>query len=169
MKRQERSLVNPSGPPREAAGWDLCPLWYASIHTRVPQTSQCVRAKSLQQGPTLWHPVDHSPPGSSVPGILRARTLEWAAMPSSRGSSQPWDRTHVSCGSRIAAGFLITELPGKPINKLQSATQLWVNFTHLKGCKKQTRIFGRGHCGLIAPNIYYLVFGTKSLLIPVLF
>ena len=44
-------------------------------------------------------PIDHSPPGSSVHGIFQTRILEWVAMPSSRGSSQPRDRTHVSCVS----------------------------------------------------------------------
>ena len=39
-------------------------------------------------------PTDCSPPGSSVHGILQAGTLEWVAMPSSRGSSQPRDGTH---------------------------------------------------------------------------
>ena len=37
-------------------------------------------AKSLQLCPTLWDPVDSSPPGSPVPGILQARTLEWVAI-----------------------------------------------------------------------------------------
>ena len=37
-------------------------------------------AKSLQSCPTLCDPVDGSPPGSSVPGILQARTLEWVAI-----------------------------------------------------------------------------------------
>ena len=37
-------------------------------------------AKSLQSCPTLCDPIDGSPPGSPVPGILRARTLEWVAM-----------------------------------------------------------------------------------------
>ena len=41
-----------------------------------------------------------SPPGSSVHGILQARILEWVAISSSRGSSQPWDWTHVSCIDR---------------------------------------------------------------------
>ena len=40
--------------------------------------------------------MDHSPPGSSVHGILQARILEWVAMPSSRGPSRPRDLTHVS-------------------------------------------------------------------------
>ena len=38
---------------------------------------------------TLSNPMDSSPPGSSVHGILQARILEWVARPSSRGSTQP--------------------------------------------------------------------------------
>ena len=37
-------------------------------------------AKSLQSYPTLCDPIDRSPPGSPVPGILQARTLEWVAI-----------------------------------------------------------------------------------------
>ena len=37
-------------------------------------------AKSLQSCPTMWDPIDGSPPGSLVPGILPARTLEWVAI-----------------------------------------------------------------------------------------
>ena len=37
-------------------------------------------AKSLQSYPTLCNPIDGSPPGSPVPGILQARTLEWVAI-----------------------------------------------------------------------------------------
>ena len=37
-------------------------------------------AKSLQSCPTLWDPIHGSPPGSPVPGILQARTLEWIAI-----------------------------------------------------------------------------------------
>ena len=37
-------------------------------------------AKSLQSCPTLCDPTDGSPPGSAVPGILQARTLEWVAI-----------------------------------------------------------------------------------------
>ena len=39
-----------------------------------------VAAKLLQSCPTLCDPIDGSPPGSSVPGILQARTLEWVAI-----------------------------------------------------------------------------------------
>ena len=46
-----------------------------------------MRAKSLQSCPILCDPIDYSPPGFSVHGILQARILEWVAMPSSRGSA----------------------------------------------------------------------------------
>ena len=52
-------------------------------------------AKSVQWCPTLCGPMDWSPPGSSVHGILQARILEGFAMPSSRGSSWPRDQTWV--------------------------------------------------------------------------
>ena len=38
-------------------------------------------AKSLQSCPTLCNPIDRSPPGSPVPEILQARTLEWVGLP----------------------------------------------------------------------------------------
>ena len=47
-----------------------------------------VHAKSLQSCLTPCDPMDHSPPSSSVDGILQARVLEWVAMPSSRGSGR---------------------------------------------------------------------------------
>ena len=53
---------------------------------------------------TLWDPMDCSPPGSSVHGILQARTLEWVAMPFSRGSSQPRDWTSVSTSPALLGG-----------------------------------------------------------------
>ena len=56
----------------------------------------CGHAKSLQSGPTLCDLTDCSTPGSSVHGILQGRMLEWVAMPSSNGSSQPRDWTCIS-------------------------------------------------------------------------
>ena len=46
-------------------------------------------AKSLQSCPTLCDPINGSPPGSPIPGILQARILAWVAMPSSRASCHP--------------------------------------------------------------------------------
>ena len=44
------------------------------------QTAAAAAAKTCQSYPTLCDPIDRSPPGSSVPGILQARTLEWVAI-----------------------------------------------------------------------------------------
>ena len=63
----------------------------------------CMRAKLLQPYLILCDPMDCSPSGSSVHGILQARILEWVAMASSRGSSRPRDQTcvsYVSCTGR---------------------------------------------------------------------
>ena len=48
-------------------------------HTDSRRVKWCA-AKSLQSCPTLCDPRDGSPPGSPVPGILQARTLEWVAI-----------------------------------------------------------------------------------------
>ena len=55
--------------------------------------------------PTLCDPMDCSPPGSTVHGILQARILEWVAISFSRGSSRPRDQTQVS----HIAGSLFTD------------------------------------------------------------
>ena len=52
--------------------------------TKIPHAA----AKSLQLCPTLCNPTDSSPPGSPVPGILQARTLEWVAISHAMRHSQ---------------------------------------------------------------------------------
>ena len=58
--------------------------------------------------PTLCDPVECSPPGSSVHGILQARILEWVAIPFCRGSSPPWVRIQVSCIAGEFFSLLLT-------------------------------------------------------------
>ena len=57
------------------------------------------------QCPTPHEPVDHSPPGCPVRGILQARILERVTSSFSRGFSRPRDLTCISCGSCIAGRF----------------------------------------------------------------
>ena len=57
--------------------------WFTSIHVAAA-------AKSLQSCPTLCDPIDGSPPGSPVPGILEARTLEWVAISFSNAWKEKW-------------------------------------------------------------------------------
>ena len=59
-------------------------------------TAAAAAAKSLQSCPTLCDPIDGSPLGSSISGILQARILEWVAISFSRVSFQPRDQTRVS-------------------------------------------------------------------------
>ena len=77
----------------------------------------CVLA--AQACPTLCDPMDCGPPGSSVPGILQARILEWVAIASSRGSSCPRDGTHVSCiGRQILYHCVTWEAPYNVVVRL---------------------------------------------------
>ena len=59
-----------------------------TINVTVPPPSAAAAAKLLQSCPTLCDPIDGSPPGSPVPGILQARTLEWVAI--SFSSASKW-------------------------------------------------------------------------------
>ena len=101
---------NPSLAPRPsskiAASCILLPyfsqpwFWISKLVNKMFM-SVWVCVKLLQACLTLRDPMDCSPPGSSVHRILQARVLEWVAISSSRKSSQPRDRTHVSCISCI--------------------------------------------------------------------
>ena len=64
-----------------------------------------MKVKAAQSCLTLCNPMDYT-----VQGILQAGTLEWVAVPFSRGSSQPRDRTQVS---RIAGRFFTREFTGE--------------------------------------------------------
>ena len=66
----------------------------------------CVCVLVTQSCLTLCNSMDCSPPGFSVHGILQARILEWVAMPSSRGFSQPRDQAHVCYVSCIGRQVL---------------------------------------------------------------
>ena len=82
--------------------------------------------KSLQSCPTLCDPMDRSPPGSSVHGILQVRILEWVAMPSSKGSSWLTDWIclfYISC--------VVKWMPYH-YRHLGSPKALWDLFTFLK-------------------------------------
>ena len=82
-------------------------LYFPPISFSLPFYIQPCCAKLLQSCPTLCDPMDYSLPGSSVHGILQARILEWVAVPSSRGSSGPRDRTHVSSSSCMVGRFFM--------------------------------------------------------------
>ena len=80
-------------------------LYCAHVHA-------CLHAKLLQSCPTLCDSMGCSPLGSSVHGILWVSSI-FQEYWSSRGSSQPKDRTCISCGSSTAGRFFTSELLGK--------------------------------------------------------
>ena len=77
-------------------------------------------AKSLQSCPTLCDPIDGSPPGSPVPGILQARTLEWVAISFSSAWKWKWSRLVVSDSSDP----IDCSLPGSSIHGIFQARVL---------------------------------------------
>ena len=84
------------------------------MNIKEPDTFQHWKEKEVlvaQSYPALCNFMDCSPQGSSVPGILQARILEWVAISSFRGSSQPTDRTRVSA---LQADSLLPEPLQKP-------------------------------------------------------
>ena len=79
-------------------------------------------AKSLQLCPTLCDPIDGSSPGSSVPGILQARTLEWVAI--SFSSAWKWSRSVMS----DLSDPMDCSLPGSSVHGIFQARVLeWVD------------------------------------------
>ena len=76
--------------------------------------SVCVCVLVAQLRSTPYDPVDCSPPGSFVHGILQARTLEVRAISFSRGFSQPKNRTYISCLLHWQSDSLPLSHPGNP-------------------------------------------------------
>ena len=82
----------------------MYPIWCLLI--LLFEIFPCILAKLLQLCPTLYDTMDCNPPGSLVHGIPQARTLEWVAMPSSRGSFWPRVWTHIlSDEIKVTLGF----------------------------------------------------------------
>ena len=70
---------------RDFASWDhTSETWFYHLNlvflVQLVSFLELCYAKSLQSCPTLCNPIDGSPPGSPIPGILQARTLEWVAI-----------------------------------------------------------------------------------------
>ena len=89
---------------RFQSGWEVSSTEQGSAYTWVVKDWKLI----AQLCPSLCDPMDSNPPGSSVHGILQARTLEWVAIPFSRGSFCPRDWTQVSC---IQTDSLLSEPP----------------------------------------------------------
>ena len=104
-----KTIVNVSEVTLQLKGrdWQICLECTIQLYvsTRVMKWN---KVKVAQLCPTLWDPMNYR-----VHGLLQARILEWVAVPSSRESSQPRDRTQ---GSSLQAESLPAEPQGKPKN-----------------------------------------------------
>ena len=113
-------------------------LVYISCYMLLPviyMYAAAAAAKSLQSCPTLWDPIDGSPPSSPVPGILQVRILEWVAI----SFSNAW-KWKVKSESEVAqSGLTLSDpmdysLPGSSIHGIFQARELeWgaIAFSHL--------------------------------------
>ena len=82
-------------------------------------------AQSLS--PILRNPVDRSPPGCAVHGFFQARILVWIAISSFRVSSQPRDRTHISCTHTCLWDWQADSLPLCHLGSATLGAQIWVH------------------------------------------
>ena len=99
----------------------------SKIETAYFSHELCTRpaaAKSLQSCLTLCDPIDGSPPGFPVPGILQARTLEWVALPSSsRGLPDPGTEPCTRPRHDNYPRFTHEEMKLRELNNLPEVTQ----------------------------------------------
>ena len=107
IKRMLDSILHIKGFHSISCGlqWvlQLCQQSFSSPGMHPLKSEKVVKVLVIQSCPTLCDPMDCSPPGSSVYGILQARVLEWVAMLFTSRSSQHRDWTcvsHVSCIGR---------------------------------------------------------------------
>ena len=121
----------PCPPLSPAVCSDSCPLsqrcsltilfsgaHFSFCHHSFPVSRSFPLCVISQSCPTFCNPMDHNPPGSSVHAISQARILEQVAIPSPRRSSQPRDRSHISCPLHWHVDSLLLAPIGKPKRKL---------------------------------------------------
>ena len=122
-RQQHASLLCPLSP-RVCS--NLCPLDHYAIDLKLTQYHNYVHECVLRHVLFCYNPMDWSSPGSSVHGIFQARILEWVAIFFSKGSSQPRDRTHISCLSCTGRQFLAS----------WATREAQINYTSIKKKKK---------------------------------
>ena len=87
----------PTKSPFDPQNTPVCSLTLNLRNRKDSSGDEVKWSEVAQSSPTLCDPMDYSLPDSSILGVFQARVLEWGAISFSRGSSQPRDRTQVSC------------------------------------------------------------------------
>ena len=108
---------------------------------QLPKAESESKSEVAQSSLTLLDPMDCSPSGSSLHGILQARVLEWVAISFSRGSSWPRDRTLVSriAGRRFNLWATREALPQSRV-PFYSLRNKWEQALFFYGLKMKKRI-----------------------------
>ena len=114
--------------------------YWSGLPFPSPGGSSQSESEVAQSCLTLCDPMDCSLPGSSVHGIFQATVLEWIAISLCRGSSQPRDRTWVSCIlDRRFTVWATREVPGSSVHGVFQALVLeWIAISFSRG-SSQTR------------------------------
>ena len=124
-------------------------------------------AKSLQSCPTLCDPIDGSPPGSAIPGILQARTLEWVAI-SFSNSAVTWVQCAVQgCRSGVVVRFctscklpvelmLLSEKPTQRSKEVKLSTSFRESYLSLH----RQRSRGQAESPLTCPQLPIMARGS---------
>ena len=113
-------------------------LLFSSRNFFVPQkapflflSAAAAAAKSRQSCLTMCDPIDGNPPGSTIPGILQARALEWVAISFSKHESERWSEVAQSC--LTLSDPMDCSLPGSSIHGIFQARVLeWVAISFSK-------------------------------------
>ena len=99
--------------------WTENITWRLELCDHKPRNTKCLTCV-FSHVSILVTPMDCSPPGSSVHGILQARIQEWVAISYSKGSSWPRDQTQILCISCMGRRILTPVPPEKPKNTQDS-------------------------------------------------
>ena len=109
----------------------LCSRCYIKLNIKILFLMLCC-VKSVQLYPTLWDPMDCSPPGFSICGILQAIIVEWVSISYPRGSSQnQGSNSRLLCLLHWQAGSSPLVPPEKPILLLMRALRYSALLSHL--------------------------------------
>ena len=101
-------------------------------------TAAAAAAKSLQSFPTLCEPIDGSPPGSAVPGLLQARTLEWAAISFSNACMQVKSESEVAHSCLTLCDPLNCSLAGSSSRPVLICAVNWYQLMQHSTCRGET-------------------------------
>ena len=135
-KRSVFISIPKKGNAKECSNY--CTIAHISHASKVMlKILQAAAAKSLQSCPTLCDPIDGSPPGSPIPGILQARTLEWVAI--SFSSTWKWKGKMKSLSRVLPSATPWTAAYQAPLSMGFSRQEYWSGLPLPSPTKKHTR------------------------------